>query len=951
MKRTILFLLAAVFLQTALYAEQPLREVRAFWLTTVWSLDWPGTTVPAPVICPEDGVTILNEVARENARNEQKNDLIAILDRLEEANYNTVYFQVRPMSDALYRSSFPEEPWSQWLSSVRGADPGWSPLGFIIEHAHARGIEVHAWLNPLRYASSPATTGNLPTDYINTHPEWIMNYGPHPNGANHHRILNPGIPEVRTRIADIVADIITNYNVDGIVFDDYFYKQRSATQLTQAQFDALDDAQFRAYNPLGRSRADWRRDNINLMIREVNDRINSIAPWVQFGVSPAGVSLNNGGATAGVATRYGIRPGPSGSDWQFAGISAHPVAWLSENTIDYISPQIYWRIGATPNFKLVAEWWAEISNHFGRHFFSSTVSHVPGSPGNIFTTSEMIRQIRVLRNADVNSAPGSVGFRFGNFMPTTLDAFVEDPFRYRALTASFGWHEAPVQGLVQNLNVSGQNVTWTYTNADTRVFASPFSSVRYAVFAIPNAYRNDANVFTSPRFLQGISWTDSFTLADGISPATHAIAVAVFDRFGNLFSPRVLDETETVIPSALLAFPANNQTIMARQNPNNTAQTLIPANTAVPTLFTWEDNDADFWIWQIARDADFTNPVASRETNAPNFNSALQGNLRAGNTYYWRVLSVKANALVSVSEVRSFTISNTTVPANQILRITAPTFGTETASRTPTVTWTNLGAGATYTLEISTSLTFGENEIVFSRTGTATSVDVPSGYLELSTTYHVRVTAQLGGNRFISLPHHFATEFVSPFPPMTVPVIISPSDGETVVGTSIEVTWEEQRSRGFHVERSTRPTFTPMTTQRQTVSALNFNAVFDNLREDTWYIRMRARLDDGANTDWTETIRVQLTREDVSVPIPDITDFFRVYNTSNGNANLVIYQQESTSALVAIHSVTGRLIYSQTHSLNVGITEIPLELSGQARGVYLVQVTVGNRTQTQRIVR
>jgi len=941
MKRTILIFFITFFSASLVFAEMPLREVRAFWLTTAWALDWPAVRVPAPVFA-EDGVTITNEAARASARTQQQNQLISILDRMVEANYNTVYFQVRPMNDAFYRSSFDGEPWSQWISSERGADPGWSPLGFIIEHAHARGIEVHAWLNPFRFASSPATTGNLPTDYINTHPEWIMNYGPHPNGANHHIILNPGIPEVRTRVAAIVADILRNYpQIDGINFDDYFYKQRSATNLTQTQFDALDDAQFRAYNPLGRSRLDWRRDNINAMVREVNDSINAVAPWAAFGVSPAGVALGTG--LASVAARYGVRPTPVGSDWQFNGIAAHPVAWLSENTIDFISPQIYWRIGSGNDFKRIAEWWAETSNHFGRHFFSSVVSHVPGNEGSIFTSDEMMRQIRVLRNADMNNAPGVVGFRYGNFQ-RPLAAFIEGPFRYQALTASFGWHYAPIQGLVENMTVSGQTLSWTYSSTDPRV------NVRYVVWAIPKVHRNDANVFMNPRFLQGIAYGSgnivndvvSFTLADDISPTTHYLAVAVFDRFGNLFAPRVLGETETTVTEASLTFPANNHSIPTFER-GTVAQNLtrIPQ----PTLFTWEDNEADFWIWQVATDAAFTDPIASRETSAPNFNSAMQGNLRTGQTYYWRVLSVKANAVISVSEVRVFNTNTNVVAAP--MRITAPTFATETAPLTPTVTWVGI-AGATYRLEISPRADFGDLAYVRENI-TTTSISVPSGHLEHSTNYHVRVIATVDGNTFVSQPHFFATTFV-PLPPMTIPVILSPTVGETVAGNSVEVVWEEQRSRGFQVQIANRANFPPMGQRTIAVSAVNFSTTITNLAAGTWFLRMRANLEDDAVSDWTPVIEFTISGQ-TSLETPDALSFMQVLNIADGNIELLINQTENTAATISIFSVTGGLIYNQTHTLNGGLDRIPLDLSNQPRGVYLLQVNVGNRVETQRIVR
>jgi len=906
MKRILLLFLVAVFLQTVLFSQQPpKRDVRAVWLTTAWTLDWPtgGARVPAPTFAP-DGVTITNEAARETARNHQKNSLLSILNRLDAANINTIYFQVRPMSDAFYRSSF--EPWSHWLSSVRGADPGWSPLGFLIEHAHARGIEVHAWLNPYRYSTSSATFFNsLPNDYAVSHPHWILDYVHSNNSRPYMTILNPGIPEVKERIADIVEDIIRNYNVDGIVFDDYFYVSGTT--------DAMDQAQFDAYNPHGFGRAEWRRENVNEMIRLVQERINSISPWVQWGVSPAGVASSNPAVAAG----HGVEPSP-GSDWQYGDISSDPVMWLRRGTIDYISPQIYWPIGSGPatDYEAIAAWWSRVTNQFGRHFFSSNTKSFDSRFGTINVPNELVNQVIVNQNEDLNGVTGAVFFRTTNAVSQSVyNALVAGPYRYRALTANFGWKPASVQGLVTNLNVSGQNVTWNYTPVGE-------FGVRYAVYAVPNANRNDADAFTSPRFLQGVSYTTTFTLPSGISASTHRIGVAVFDRFGNLFPVRVHGESEATIAPAQLTYPANNQ------------QDVI-----IPSMFTWEANGADFYVWQIAEDRDFERPIASRETTTPNFNLGFQSNIRGGATYYWRVKSIRANAPVSVSEVRSF--------YGIQFQILTPASGDTDVSLTPEITWPSIGDGASYTLEISMQADF--SNILHADTVQTTSATIPPGVLRIATTYHARVRTELGVIRVTSSRMQFTTEGAD----VSVPVLVSPTDGEVIHGNEVAVSWQEQISRGFRVELANNPDFSaraPNRVHASTVEFNDFNTTFRNMTAGTYYLRVRAFVTSQALTAWSEVITIHLETE-TSIPEHTVADFLRIHHVSEGMVELVINQAESNSATVEIYSLTGSLLDRQVHGLNIGTSQIMLDMTGLRRGIYLVRVNAGNNTKTLKIHR
>ena len=871
MKRSLqltLLLLIAFFTITA---QNPKREVRATWLSTVWRLDWPSTTVPA--------ATGANEASRETARNVQKSGLLSVLDKLKAANYNTVFFQIRGMSDAFYNSKY--EPWSQYLSSVRGADPGWDPLAYLIEEAHARGIEVHAWLNPYRYSTSAESHGNLPTDYATTHPQWLLDYG------NSTKILNPGLPEVRQRISDVVADILTNYDVDGIVFDDYFY----VSGIT----DAMDQEQFAIYNPNGLSRGDWRRENVNLMIKQVQARINSIKPYVIFGVSPAGVAASD----ENIARKYGVEKCPVGSDWQYNGIYSDPLAWLSNGSIDYISPQNYWAIGTTNDYSKLSPWWAKVANFFGRHYYSSNTS--------TFSSTELINEININRNSDLNGTSGMVYFRTNNLAQTTLNALKATPYLKPALGGTYGWKSAPLQGLVDGLFLSGQNLSWNYAN----------TGVRYSIYAIPRAQLTTPGVFTTPDYLIGISYTKNFSLPTGINAASHAIAVAVYDRFGNEFPPRFYGEVAGTAGTAQLTYPAQGS-----------------RNIVLPALFTWLPVEgASYYRWELAEDEAFTQPISSRETMEPEFYSGLQTNIKENKVYFWRVKTIKANAPITVSEVRSFDGSK--------FKITTPVDGSENIAMTPEFSWTEIGEGAVYTLEISAKSDF--STLVYTVGVSTSSTIVPEGKLATSTTYYARVKAVRGEAQAISERVQFTTVEL----PVPVPTLIAPENGSIIYGNTIELSWQEQVSKGFRAELSQSSSFPTRGTTLKTVDASTYRAGYTNLTDGTYYLRVRA-LNSTGITEPSDYVSVQLITVSSVHGIDEAGLCYHYYDNS-GNCHIVIENPEANEASIEVYSAAGMLLGRKYYSLSTGSTTLSPDLHPFGKGFYLLRVKSGNQEQILKI--
>ncbi len=232
------------------------RESRAAWCATVTRIDWP----------PSSGVSS-TIVAAQKAR------MIAHLDALADANMNAMYFQVRPAGDAMYASSI--EPWSQWLTGSQTTAATWDPLAFAVTEAHKRGIELHAWVNPYRAALDHSTSNKAANHVMRARPDLCIQ---HSDGKTY---MDPGKADTITWIKNVVADIVTNYDVDGVVFDDYFYPGTSFA----------DSATYNAYVNGGgtMSLANWRRENVNTLIRECYDLVHSIRQRCQFAVGPFGI--------------------------------------------------------------------------------------------------------------------------------------------------------------------------------------------------------------------------------------------------------------------------------------------------------------------------------------------------------------------------------------------------------------------------------------------------------------------------------------------------------------------------------------------------------------------------------------------------------------------------------------------------------------------------------------
>ena len=286
-------------------------EVRAAWISTVFNIDWPSK-------------------ASYGNSEKQKQEYISLLDRLKNVGINTVMIQVRPESDAFYKSNI--SPWSRFLTGKQGNDPGYDPLQFILEESHKRGMKVHAWLNPYRASIYDDISSTSPSNPINTHRDWVIKY----QGKWYY---DPGKPEVTKYISDVVAEIVENYQVDGIHFDDYFYPG-----------PGFPDSN--TFNQYGSGSIDnWRRANINNMVKTIRDRIKSINSNVVFGISPAGIWRNYSNDSNGSRTSGGESYNKQYADTRY---------WIKNGLVDYVVPQVYWRIGhPKADYATLVKWWSD----------------------------------------------------------------------------------------------------------------------------------------------------------------------------------------------------------------------------------------------------------------------------------------------------------------------------------------------------------------------------------------------------------------------------------------------------------------------------------------------------------------------------------------------------------------------------------------------------------------
>lgn len=366
------WLLASCITYTATARENK-REFRAAWIATVSNIDWPSKPgLPAE---------------------QQKSEFIKRLDQLEALGCNAVIVQIRPACDAFYNSV--EEPWSRFLTGKQGQPPFpyYDPLTFMIEEAHKRNMEFHAWFNPYRALTTKGKNPNPPEHVTRKHPDWLVNYGDK-------TYLNPGLPQVREYVTRIIMDVVKRYDIDAVHLDDYFYPYRIAG------VEFPDQATFVRFCGDIKNKDDWRRNNVDLFVSVLNANIKEVKPWVKFGISPFGVWRNASKDPRGSETR--------GGQTCYDDLYSDVLLWLKEGWIDYLAPQLYWEHGhRLVGFEVLMPWWEKHS--YGRHMYYGLgvyrMLNATKPPWN--SPNELMWQLRDIRQKA--KTPGAILYSSSNF--------------------------------------------------------------------------------------------------------------------------------------------------------------------------------------------------------------------------------------------------------------------------------------------------------------------------------------------------------------------------------------------------------------------------------------------------------------------------------------------------------------------------------------------------------
>lgn len=355
--------------------ETPPRDedMQGIWVATVVNLDYPK----APT----------------SDERQLQSQLDSIVENAHQSGFNAIFFQVRPTADAFYPSEI--FPWSKYLTGKQGTAPGgnFDPLAYLLEIAHAKEIQVHAWINPYRITKGGDADfeGITPYHPAKLHPEYVIKH----TDGNYY--FDPGLPEVQNLVVEGVLEIMEHYDIDGIHMDDYFYPDK----------DFPDQTTFESYGNGFSNIEDWRRDNVNQLVQRLDTVIHQKNPEMVFGISPTGIWANKDSLAAGSNTN---------GQQSYFHVYADTRKWVKEEWVDYIAPQIYWNIGyEIADYQTLVDWWSQTVHGTDVNLYIGMAAYKAGDPDPAspwFGTAEILRQLRL--NDKKTSISGEILFRYGS---------------------------------------------------------------------------------------------------------------------------------------------------------------------------------------------------------------------------------------------------------------------------------------------------------------------------------------------------------------------------------------------------------------------------------------------------------------------------------------------------------------------------------------------------------
>lgn len=680
MKTRLLFVLLALFV-IGISAQTNISkyEMRGVWVASVTNLDWPSSP----------NLTVA----------QQKAELVNMFEELKRSGVNVIFFQIRTECDALYNS--PYEPWSYWLTGHQGTAPNpiYDPLQLAIDEAHKRGMELHAWVNPYR---AEKTVGNYPISQnhvIYQHPDWVLYIGDY-------KFLNPGLPQVDSYIKKIVVDVVTRYNIDGVHMDDYFYPYAPNNISNQ------DTATFRLYGRGFTNIGDWRRDNVNLMVKHIYDTLMVIKPSIKFGMSPFGI------------WKPGVPAGVSGMD-AYNILYCDPIAWIQNRTVDYLTPQLYWPFGGGQDYALLANWWGDSCFANRSHFYPGQAYY----RNDAFSPSELPNQIRFDRNNP--KIQGSVLFEAIDFMVNRngfTDSLKTNLYSVPSLTPKFAWKDSLAKPMAPtNLSFAYNSITKKYNLTWTASVPGSDTAARYAI------YRFDHNP----------------TQAE-INNGNHLVGISGTTSLDPNYTSFVNGSGNWYVVTGLNVLNNESQISNAYQVTQNAAAPVLvyPANNS-PYQFdtvkvTWKGDNlsAAYWL-QISSDSTFNSNMIVDIKGLRDSTYTVSG-LSAQTKYFWRVRALSYAGDSPLSSIYSFKTAFP-LPCTLLLPLHRATINTIH----PVFVWNSSVSAASYRIQLSTSAQM--TSLVKDTTVSDTTCTIRN--LAYNKTYYWRVAAknQYGTSQWSSI--------------------------------------------------------------------------------------------------------------------------------------------------------------------------------------------------------